>query len=206
MVRLGIALLAACAVSLGLFWVMQQMVSGPGDLQRIDRDAAVIDFVRLKQDSRTERKERHKQEPPKPKKPQMPKESVSQQSLSAPQIPFTVPDVSPDLSLAQSSLLGDAVVGMGFGDTDVIPLVRANAVYPQRALRQKIEGHVTARLTINAQGTVDDVKIIEAEPRGVFEREAIRAMYKYKFKPKMEDGHPVGQTATQTIEFNLEGS
>ena len=105
--------------------------------------------------------------------------------------------------MAQQSLLGDAVVGFGFGDSDVIPLVRMNAVYPQRALRQKIEGFVTARLQISPEGTVETVEIIEAEPRGVFEREAIRALYRYKFKPKMENGRPVAQTATQTIEFKL---
>jgi len=52
---------------------------------------------------------------------------------------------------------------------------------------------------------VDDVEIIDAQPRGVFEREARRALFRYKFKPKMEDGKPVGQIATQTIEFNLGG-
>ena len=206
MKRLAIALLASVAVSLGLFWVMHQMVSGPGELKRIDRDAAVIDFVRLKQNSRTELKERHKTEPPKPKKPQMPKESVSQQNVAMQQLPFTMPDVSPDLTLARSSMLGDAVVGMGFGDTDVIPLVRMNAVYPQRALRQKIEGFVTARLQINAEGLVEDVEIIDAQPKGVFEREAVRALYKYKFKPKMENGKAMEQVATQTIEFKLGGA
>ncbi len=203
MKRLAIALIGACGVSLALFWMMHRMVSGPGDMQRVERNRAVIDFVRLQEDSRTQLKERRKKEPPKPKKPQLPKDSVSQQDVPMQQMPFNMPDISPDLSLAQTNLLGDAVVGMGFGDTDVIPLSRQPAVYPQRAIRQKIEGYVTARLAINARGSVDDVEIIDAQPRGVFEREAIRALYKYKFKPKMEDGRAVAQQATQTIEFKL---
>ncbi len=201
--RIGAALLASAVLTLGLFWVMHRMVSGPAELQRPDQDRAVIDFVRLKQDSNTELKERRKPEPPKPQKPKLPQESVSQQDVPMQQIPFKVPQVTPDLSLSQQSLLGDAVVGLGFGDSDVIPLVRMNAVYPQRALRQKIEGFVTARLQITPEGTVESVDIIEAQPRGVFEREAIRALYRYKFKPKMENGRPVAQTATQTIEFKL---
>ena len=203
MKRIGLALLASAVFTLGLFWVMQRMVSGPAELQRPDQDRAVVDFIRLKQDSQTELKERRKPEPPKPQKPKLPQESVSQQDVPMQQIPFQVPQVTPDLSLSQQSLLGDAVVGLGFGDSDVIPLVRMNAVYPQRALRQKIEGFVTARLQITPEGTVESVDIIEAQPRGVFEREAIRALYKYKFKPKMENGRPVAQTATQTIEFKL---
>ncbi|QQD21503.1 TonB family protein [Venatoribacter cucullus] len=203
MKRIALALLASALFTLGLFWVMHRMVSGPAELQRPDQDRAVVDFIRLKQDSQTELKERRKPEPPKPQKPKLPQESVSQQDVPMQQIPFKVPQVTPDLSLSQQSLLGDAVVGLGFGDSDVIPLVRMNAVYPQRALRQKIEGFVTARLQITPEGTVESVNIIEAQPRGVFEREAIRALYKYKFKPKMENGRPVAQTATQTIEFKL---
>ena len=151
MKRIALALLASALFTLGLFWVMHRMVSGPAELQRPDQDRAVVDFVRLKQDSQTELKERRKPEPPKPQKPKLPQESVSQQDVPMQQIPFKVPQVTPDLSLSQQSLLGDAVVGLGFGDSDVIPLVRMNAVYPQRALRQKIEGFVTARLQITPE-------------------------------------------------------
>ena len=206
MSRLFFALIASSGVSLALFWGMQQMVSGPAELNRNQRDTAVIDFVRLKQDSQTQTKERRKQEPPKPKKPQIPKDSVQQQNMQMQQMPINMPDVAPDLSLSSHSFLGDAVVGMGFGDTDVIPLVRQPATYPQRAIRQKIEGYVTARLGITPEGTVDDVEIIDANPKGVFEREEIRALYRYKFKPKMQDGKPVAQQATQTIEFKLGNS
>ena len=206
MSRLFFALIASSGVSLALFWGMQQMVSGLAELNRNQRDTAVIDFVRLKQDSQTQTKERRKQEPPKPKKPQIPKDSVQQQNMQMQQMPINMPDVAPDLSLSSHSFLGDAVVGMGFGDTDVIPLVRQPATYPQRAIRQKIEGYVTARLGITPEGTVDDVEIIDANPKGVFEREAIRALYRYKFKPKMQDGKPVAQQATQTIEFKLGNS
>ena len=81
MSRLFFALIASSGVSLALFWGMQQMVSGPAELNRNQRDTAVIDFVRLKQDSQTQTKERRKQEPPKPKKPQIPKDSVQQQNM-----------------------------------------------------------------------------------------------------------------------------
>ena len=46
------------------------------------------------------------------------------------QIAVRLPNITPDLSLANKSLLGDAQVGMGFGDGDVIPLVRMPAQYP----------------------------------------------------------------------------
>jgi protein TonB len=46
--------------------------------------------------------------------------------------------------------------------------------------------------------------VIDANPKGVFEREAIRAAWRYKFKPKLVDGKPVEQVATLPFEFNLE--
>ncbi len=196
-------LLAAAVFTLGLFWLMQQMVAGPSTNTQVDQNSTYIDFVRLKQDSETRRKDRHKAEPPKPQKPTLPKQSVNEASTPTPQISVNMPQLDLDLSISQQSLLGDAVVGMGFGDSDVIPLVRMSAQYPQRAIRQKIEGYVTARLQINAEGTVDNVEIVDAQPRGVFEREAVRALYRYKFKPKMEDGRALEQQAIQTIEFKL---
>ena len=196
-------LLAAAVFTLGLFWLMQQMVASPDSNTKVDQNSTYIDFVRLKQDGETRRKERHKVEPPKPQKPKLPKQSVNEASTPTPQMAVNMPQLDLDLSISQQSLLGDAVVGMGFGDSDVIPLVRMSAQYPQRAIRQKIEGYVTARLQINAEGTVDSVEIVEAQPRGVFEREAVRALYRYKFKPKMEDGKALEQQAIQTIEFKL---
>lgn len=203
MVRALSFLLAAGVFTLGLFWLMQEMVAGPNSDAQVSQNSTYVDFVRLKQDTDTRRKDRHKKEPPKPQKPQLPKPSVNQASTPTPQMDVNMPDLDLDLSISQQSMLGDAVVGMGFGDSDVVPLVRMSAQYPQRAVRQKIEGYVTARLQINAEGTVDNVDIVEAKPRGVFEREAVRALYRYKFKPKMQDGNAIAQQAIQTIEFKL---
>ena len=50
----------------------------------------------------------------------------------------------------------------------------------------------------------NNVEIIDAKPRGVFERSAIRALYKYKFKPQIIDGKPQAQTVTQTLEYSLD--
>jgi protein TonB len=82
-----------------------------------------------------------------------------------------------------------------------MPLVRMPATYPAKAKMRGIEGYVTARLSIGVDGSVTQVEVVKAEPAGIFEREAIRAMYRYKFKPKVVDGVAVEQQATQTIDF-----
>ena len=83
-------------------------------------------------------------------------------------------------------------------------MVRMPAQYPNKAKRRHIEGFVKARLEVNALGTVDSVEIIESKPKGVFERSAIRALYKYKFKPQIIDGKPQAQSVTQTLDYVLD--
>ncbi|MBE0483320.1 MAG: energy transducer TonB [Bacterioplanes sp.] len=204
MMRLAIAALVAILVSLLLFWAMHLMVRSDNDIVRTANDRAVIDFVRLKQDSETQRRERRKPEPPKPPKPQIPQSDVAQDAqVDLQRLPMVSLDVNPDLGLSNQSFLSDAVVGMGLGDSDVLPLVAIKPNYPRQAYARKIEGFVRARLEINPEGSVVSVEIIDSEPRGVFEREAIRALYRYKFRPRMVDGQAMPQQAVQTIEFTL---
>lgn len=199
-----LAFVCSVLVTAGIFAVMNGMVSTDGAQNNNQGEQTVIDFIRLKQDSESRTKEREKKEPPKPKKPPMPPQQTAQQSTPMKQIAMRLPNITPDLSLANKSLLGDAQIGMGFGDGDVIPLVRMPAQYPSKAKRRNIEGFVKARLEVNAKGTVDSVEIVDSKPRGIFERSAIRALYKYKFKPQIVDGKPQPQTVTQTLEYTLD--
>jgi protein TonB len=202
--KLMLAFLCSIIITGSIFAVMSSMVSSDGAQNNNQGEQTIIDFIRLKQDSESRIKQRDKKEPPKPKKPPMPPEQAAQQNTPMKQIAMRMPSISPDLSLANRSLLGDAQIGMGFGDGDVIPLVRMPAQYPSKAKRRNIEGFVKARLEVNVQGTVDSVEIIESKPRGVFERSAIRALYKYKFKPQIIDGKPQPQSVTQTLEYTLD--
>jgi protein TonB len=202
--KLILAFLCSIIVTGSIFAVMSGMVSSDGAQNNNQGDQTVIDFIRLKQDSESRVKQRDKKEPPKPKKPPMPPEQTAQQNMPMKQIAMRMSNITPDLSLANKSLLGDAQIGMGFGDGDVIPLVRMPAQYPSKAKRRNIEGFVKARLEVNIQGTVDAVEIIDSKPRGIFERSAIRALYKYKFKPQIINGKPQPQSVTQTLEYTLE--
>lgn len=208
LLRLPLAFVVAIGVTLGLFWFMFRLISTDAQLAENNSQTAMVDFVRLQRDTETRKKQRQKQPPPKVKKPTIPKVSTSaaQNNPAAEVLSISVPNVQADVSIsAGQSFLAGAKVGMGFGDSDVLPLVKARAVYPQAALSRGISGSVTAKLIINERGTVDKVEILEAKPAGVFNREAIRAFYRYKFKPKLLDGKPVLQVVTQTVEFNISG-
>ena len=59
--------------------------------------------------------------------------------------------------------------------------------------------------TITEAGTVKDPRVIDADPPRVFNREALRAILKWKFKPRIIDGVAVERPATQTLDFTLDG-
>ena len=203
--KLLLSFLCAVLVTALIFAVMDTMVRSDPTLVRLDHSQTMIDFIRSKQDSKARTKQREHKQPPKPNKPPPIQQPVAQTPMTLTELALNMATpINPDLSLADNSLIGDAAVGMGLGDGDVIPLLRMPAQYPAKAKRRKIEGVVKASLKVSAQGTVDDVDIISAEPQGYFERSAIRALYKYKFKPRVVDGVAQPQVVTQTLEFVLE--
>jgi len=118
-----------------------------------------------------------------------------------------MPDLNlPNLNLGASG--GPPILG-NFGmdrtaEGDVVPLVRINPQYPRDAAMNQIEGYVTIEFTITETGSVRNPRVIDARPPRVFDREAIRAILRWKFKPRIIDGVAVERQATQTIDFNLD--
>ena len=60
------------------------------------------------------------------------------------------------------------------------------------------------RFTIDATGRPKDIEVIDAKPKRMFEREAIRALKKSKYQPKVENGVAVERFGqTRRVEFKL---
>ncbi len=90
-------------------------------------------------------------------------------------------------------------------DRGATPLVRVEPRYPTDAARDGISGWVQLAFTIDTTGAVIDVSVIAAEPARVFEREAIRALRRWKYQPKVVDGVAVKQPNMQVqLDFNLQ--
>lgn len=85
------------------------------------------------------------------------------------------------------------------------PIVKIKHKYPAQAARDGQEGWVRLSFTINEVGGVDDVTVTEAKPKRVFDREAKRALSKWKYKPLIQNGKPVKQhDMTIKLNFNLD--
>jgi protein TonB len=91
----------------------------------------------------------------------------------------------------------------GMFDGDIIPLQRIPPQYPRDAARNGITGWVQLEVLVNADGTVRSARVLESNPRGLFEAAAVQAVLRWKFKPKVVNGTPVQQKGAQRIEFNL---
>ncbi len=61
--------------------------------------------------------------------------------------------------------------------------------------------------TVTPSGGVRDPRVIEADPENIFNRAALRAAEKFKYKPKVVDGQPVEVPGVRTIiRFELDDS
>lgn len=86
-----------------------------------------------------------------------------------------------------------------------IPFLTPAPEYPQRALARGLEGWVLVSFTIAASGAVADPMVVDADPPGVFDAAALRAVMRYRYRPQIVAGVP---TATPgmllRIHFELE--
>jgi protein TonB len=203
--RILFSLLAGGTIALALLWMMQWMLLHKDPSLQADRTRPVMEFVRLKRETETRLRERRQLEPePEPEEIPPPKPELQETPLTKPRI--RAPNIrlsAPEVPLA---LTGPYIgpVRQGPPDRDFMVISRIPPRYPYRAQRRGLEGWVKVSLLITDQGTVQDVVVVEAEPEGVFDNAAIRAVSRWKFKPRIENGRAVAVRAEQVVTFKLD--
>ena len=129
---------------------------------------------------------------------------------ASPQATANAPANATEKSPPRTASAGAAAntgVTAGSGETRAVrPLSMEPPSYPREALLSREEGYVIVEFTINGQGETEDISVVEAEPRGSFDREARRAVGRWRFEPALRDGRPVPQRIRHTLEFKLEGN
>ncbi|GGY44468.1 protein TonB [Bacterioplanes sanyensis] len=200
-VRFGASLAIAAVATFAVFWVMQSLISSGGSVLNEQDFGRIESFVMQKPDDEVQTKERKPQKPPtppqEPPKPDMPKPDVAKASADG----FDVGgfDIGADLNVDAG--LG----GVNTSDGEYLPIVKVAPNYPRRAAQRGIEGYVVVEFTVTKLGTVKDPIVVEAEPPGIFNRSALRAASKFKYKPKVVDGQPIEVPGVRNIiRFELE--
>ena len=67
-----------------------------------------------------------------------------------------------------------------------------------------IQGWVKVRFIVTEQGTVNDISVIEAKPKNIFEHSVIRSLSSWRFTPGTVQGIPVKTLVKTTIRFELD--
>ncbi|MGC1548954.1 MAG: energy transducer TonB [Rhodanobacter sp.] len=75
--------------------------------------------------------------------------------------------------------------------------------YPTMALRNSTEGWVEVAFTVDADGNVSDAKVLDAQPRHVFDSAAIDAVRRWKFQPALQNGTATASQQRKHIDFKL---
>ncbi len=83
-------------------------------------------------------------------------------------------------------------------------IARAAPDYPAVAEDRGIEGYVVFKLQVSSAGRVEGVWVLEADPPGIFEAAAERAVRKYRFSPARFKGRTVPVLCRQKLIFKLE--
>ncbi len=194
--RYSIGFVFGTAFMVVLFWVMWSLVSVPVDVAEM-RQATRVEFTRMRQDTEAQKKQQEKPQPDKP--PPVPE--VPQMNFAKGSVENNVAQLTPTVDA--SSAMSKMKMTAG-SDRDIVPLVRINPDYPPRALSRGLQGWVIVQFTISATGTVKDEKVVDSSNE-VFNDAALKAIARWRYNPKVEEGVAVERKGVQTkLVFQLE--
>ena len=211
--RISGSIMAALVINALLLYIIHQLVNRSQMVLGEYEDIPIVEFVRLIPESKPPDTEAHKNKPDTPSAPEEMPEPLdikpNEQRRPKPP-PLKPPNLSLELPIG---LTGGPYLGSFRAELPADnfldpgnPVLQVPPMYPLRARRAGIEGAVTVEFTIAKNGSVKNVKVVEAKPRRVFDRAVLRAVRQWKFKPKVVDGEAVEWRARKQIVFKLENS
>ena len=200
--RYAIGLALAMAMTFFLLFGMQTLIAGGNDAMTEAPRGNVLDFIRLKKEQTLVKNDRKPTKPPKPKEPPPPMVQPKMQQINpnaeAQSVNFSA-DIQADIALAGG-------LSLDSNDGDYLPIVKVAPIFPRRALSRGIEGFVIVEFVVTKNGSVKNPIVIQAEPADIFNRAAIAATLKFKYKPRVVDGVAMEVTGVQNkISFEIDG-
>jgi periplasmic protein TonB len=189
----------AALVTLGLFYFMQALIATGGELNTQSNVIRIVDATMpeivmevIREVERPEPIQDVNEPPPTP-----PDRNIDM-------------DNSANLNIARENVSIDigldiGAAGLGVSDGEMLPLVNIQPTYPTRAAQRGIEGWCQVSFTVTETGGVRDVRVVDAEPAGMFDQASIRAAERFRFQPRVVNGQPVEVPNVQYVfRFQLE--
>lgn len=198
MPRVIVSAAFAALVTFSLLWIMQYLIVTGVTAVSEERTFRFVDFVRVKREERTEVRDDKVERPPDapPPPPMQPDRQMDDVSTDVIGVNVRAPNVSHDINIGRDGF---------FSDGEYMPIVQVAPQYPRRASERGLEGTVLLEFTVTRQGTVENPVVVESTS-SVFDREAINAVLRFRYRPRVIDGEPVEVPGVRfRIRFELEG-
>lgn len=93
---------------------------------------------------------------------------------------------------------------LGLPNSDrTVPVHREAPRFPRAALLNGVSGTVIMGFAIEPDGSVSDVTVTHSKPEKMFDREALRALERWRFEPVRVDGQVTRVWACQRLDFKI---
>lgn len=207
----GTAGLLSLVLNMVLFSLMPALICDAPGKKEGREDFQVVNMVRIKPPDPELKKPEKKVEP---KKITDIKQPLHQKKIELPKVAFEInrklpggPAFLPSPPMATLDFSHFGLKGayeIGEIDGPLVAIAQVPPVYPLRAKTRGIEGWVKVKFLVNKQGLVENLEIIEAAPKDIFDTCTRKCVSAWRFSPGTVEGEPVTTRVITTIRFELE--
>jgi TonB family protein len=98
------------------------------------------------------------------------------------------------------------LAAVGMPDVVEATLTRIKPIeldYPSDALHRGIEGWVDLSYVVTADGKAATIKVLDSNPKGIFDSAATRAILRARYKPMMQGGKSIAVSTKLRVAFRL---
>lgn len=190
MTRYSSAIGMGAIATFGLLFLMQALIVLQPGAYSEPRPRSKIQIVRVKKDEDVRTRE-------------MPRPDEALKTAE-PLPPRPVTDYGDDLSISRASppppapAGSRAVTALRMIDGPLVAIVRVQPAYPAVAAARSLEGWVLVQFDVLPDGRVANAFIVDSSSR-LFEKAALNATYRFRYKPRVVDGEPAATTGIQNL-------
>jgi|TARA_B100001093_G_scaffold186020_1_gene178773 protein TonB len=195
-------ILLSFVASFFIFLLMQYLITTDVFSKRKDSDISFLEFIRINTDDSLQERDRKIPDRPKPEKrpPPPPDIELKQETtMVRPNLDIELPNFSVPTDFS-GAFLGN-LDNLGGTSSALIPMVKVQAQCPLQAIQGGVNGTIQIYLIVNPNGKVSNARVVRDTNNKMFNKQALKAIRRWQFKPKIINGIPVEQAGEIEMEF-----
>lgn len=187
---------AGLAVTTGLLYLMQFLVASGEEIITEPRPKLILDWIDIQHPPDTPVEVRR---PERPDKPQLPPKTNLANLTDTDLVGVGISTAPPVPENHRP-----AFAKFGVSDGPLINIIKVQPQFPAAAAARGLDGTVIVQFDVTAMGLVENVVVLESTSK-IFNKAAIEAASRFKYKPKVVDGTPYGAKGLrQLFRFEME--